>query len=144
MNIQLHRLAHPFLLTAENESGNRVLFDAAQSIGGTGKGMRPMEALAASLAACASMDVLSILKKKRIDIADYRVHLDAVRKDAVPAIFASMHLEFQFATSSPLAPLQRAVDLSMKKYCSVVKIVETSCTIDYTVRRIHSTERETT
>ena len=130
MNIVLNRLQAPFVLQATNETGNSIQFDASESIGGKGEGIRPMEALASSLAACASIDILLILKKQKSEPESYQVEIKAERVDTVPAIFKSIHLIFKFK-GVDLDKAKRAVELSMTKYCSVTKMLEKSCEITF-------------
>jgi uncharacterized OsmC-like protein len=87
MKLKLERIEEPFVMELSNSSGNKCLLDANPSIGGKDKGFRPMEILAGSLAACASIDVLNILKKQRLEIRHYRVEINANRKDAIPSPF---------------------------------------------------------
>lgn len=109
----------PFVLEVENKSGNTVILDAAEKIGGKNKGMRPMELLAGSLAGCMSIDVLLILQKQRQPVTFYEVTIDAQRKDAVPAAFEAFQLDFAFNREVDLEKAEAAVNLSHEKYCSV-------------------------
>jgi putative redox protein len=70
IQINLCRVDGDFHLAAINEDGHEVHLDASPSIGGTGKGMRPMQMLLASLASCSSIDVINILKKQRQQAID--------------------------------------------------------------------------
>jgi len=78
------------------------------------------------------MDVLSILKKAREDVVDWEVWRDADRADAVPAVFTKIKLTY-VVTGRDLSEQQvkRAVELSMEKYCSVTKMLESSVAIEY-------------
>jgi putative redox protein len=129
MKMKLKRIGEPFYLQAMSENGNTIEFDASPSIGGTDKGVRPTEALASSLAACSSVDVLMILEKQKLVPADYEVDIQVHRKDEVPAVFESIHLEFQIKGDIPLDRIERAVDLSINKYCTVAKMLEKSLEI---------------
>ena len=63
MKLTLTRIEEPFVMELQNESGNTCMMDANPAIGGKNLGFRPMELLAGSLAGCASIDVINILKK---------------------------------------------------------------------------------
>jgi putative redox protein len=136
MKLKLNKVQGTFGMQAENEDGQTMNFDANSEIGGEGFGVRPMEAVAASLAACASIDVLLILKKQRIVLEDYQVDISANRQDAVPALFDNINLTYSFTGTDEKEKIQRAVDLSMEKYCSVSKILEPTCKITYTINLI--------
>lgn len=100
-------------------SGHRVLLDGPAEIGGLNRGARPMEMVLVGLAGCSAVDVLLILQKGRHDIHDLEVEVDAHRADAIPAVFTDIHLIFSAQGTMSKAHLERAVSLSMEKYCSV-------------------------
>lgn len=133
MKLELKRASGNFGMVVKNQTGQTISFDANSNIGGQGFGVRPMEAVAASLAACSSIDILLILKKQKQLVEEFSVQIDAERTEAVPAIFKRIELEFQFKGNLLPDQVKRAVDLSMTKYCSVSKILEPTCEIIYTV-----------
>lgn len=88
------------------------------------KGPSPLEALLGSLAACGGMDVISILEKKRQIVTAYRVEVVGERSPAgspYPRPFTAFHIR-HFVSGENLDPaaVQRAVELSDEKYCSVI------------------------
>ncbi|PCJ46806.1 MAG: peroxiredoxin [Gammaproteobacteria bacterium] len=105
---------------AESESGHAVLLSAGEASGGKDNCLRPFELLLLGLGGCASIDVVSILKKSRQDITTCEAHLSAVRFDGIPAYFTNINCHF-LVTGHNLSEKQvkRAVDLSFEKYCSV-------------------------
>jgi putative redox protein len=132
MRIQLTRLDDAFHLQASNEQGNTVETDAAPAIGGHGLGMRPMEMLLSSLGACSSIDVIDILRKMRQPLNDIKVILEGEReKDKTPALFTHIHVTFNLYGDLDVDKAQRAVDMSMEKYCSVAKILEKTAKITW-------------
>ncbi|MEO9533135.1 MAG: OsmC family protein [Crocinitomicaceae bacterium] len=134
MEILLQRIKGMFGFEATNEAGANLRLDAKAAIGGENFGFRPMEALASSLAGCASIDVLLILKKQRIEPVNFEVKIDAKRSDDVPAVFTSIHLDFLLEGSLEKDKVERAVSLSLEKYCSVAKILEPTCVITYSIQ----------
>lgn len=122
MHITLNRKSGA-LFEAANDRGQSIVLDGPADIGGVDGGMRPMEMLLVSLAGCSAVDVLHILQKGRQPIDDLRITVDGTRKDEIPAVFESVHLVFEAGGGVPLGKLQRAVDLSMEKYCSVSKML---------------------
>ena len=70
--------------TGRADSGFDVQFDAKEEVGGQGKGFAPLELMALSLAGCTAMDVISILRKKRQDVTDFEVRVDADRAEEHP------------------------------------------------------------
>lgn len=138
MRVELKRETGFYMETA-GDSGITVPIDAAPAIGGTGRGARPMEMLLMGLAGCSSIDVVSILKKQKIDPGPFRVIIDAEREpDAVPSLFQNIHVRFVFKGQGQELDrdkLKRAIDLSLEKYCSVAKTLEKTAkiTYDYTI-----------
>jgi putative redox protein len=135
MNIKLKRVNQAVHLQAVNEQGNIVDIDGADSIGGEGKGARPMQLLLMGLGGCSSMDVISILNKQKVVLTNYDVNIDAERDaENTPSLFTKIKVQFIFEgelSESDIKKIQRAVDLSMTKYCSVTKIMEKSAEISY-------------
>ena len=119
MELKLKLEEQPFVLRLRNEQGLTTTIDASPAIGGKEKGLRPMELLAGALAGCMSIDTLNILKKQRIEVTAYEVKIVAQRKDAVPAAFETIELQFFADSSVPPDKLENAVRLSHEKYCSV-------------------------
>ena len=89
------------------------------------KGPRPMEYILVGLGGCASVDMMSILKKARQDVTACVAVINAERADAVPAVFTKIHLTFK-VTGRKLKPaaVERAARLSAEQYCSVSKMLE--------------------
>ena len=132
MKIHLKRVNKAVHLEATNENGNKVQIDGAPKIGGEDQGARPMELLIMGLGGCSSMDVISILTKQKQVIDDYEVNITAERtEDQTPNLFSSIHVEFVFKGDINETKLERAIALSMDKYCSVTKIIEKTATITY-------------
>ncbi|MDP1558342.1 MAG: OsmC family protein [Nitrosomonas sp.] len=103
----------------ESESGHAVLMDGAPEAGGQNLGPRPMEMLLMGVGGCTTFDVVSILKKSRQDITDCVVEIEAKRALTDPKVFTHIHLHF-ILTGNDLQQQQveRAINLSAKKYCS--------------------------
>ena len=80
MKVELKRINEPYHFEATNQTGNSIHIDASPQIGGTDKGVRPMELLLMGLAGCASIDVISILRKQRFTIEDFKVTVDGERE----------------------------------------------------------------
>jgi len=134
MEIEVNLLNQAYHFEAKNEHGNAISIDASPAIGGENKGPRPMELLIMGLGGCSGIDVLSILRKQKIEPAGFRIKLHADReKDAIPSLFTDIVAEFIFKGPIDLSKAERAVQLSMEKYCSVAKTLEKTATITYKV-----------
>jgi len=82
-------------------------------------GLSPMQALAAGLAGCMAMDVVHILKKGRHELVGLKMHLLGRRADEPPRRFVAIDLAFEVAGPVPVDQVERAIQLSREKYCSV-------------------------
>lgn len=109
-----------YRFTAKNEKGLSINFDAPIPNGGEETALSPMENVLASLAACSSYHVVSILRKKRQDFSDYSVEMTANRRDEPPRIFTDIHLKYIIKGKNVKGEaVESAIKLSEEKYCSV-------------------------
>ncbi len=132
MKIQLRRLNQAFHMQAANEDGRTVDMDASPAIGGENLGFRPMQMLLAGLGGCSTIDIITILKKQRQPLEDIRVIVDGEREPNVePSLFREIHVHFTLKGKLDEDKVQKAVDLSMEKYCSVAKTLEKTANITY-------------
>ena len=100
-------------------TGHRVQMDVAPEVGGSDTGPRPMEMVLLGLGGCTAIDVLSILRKGGEPIQDMQVDLVAERSEDIPKVFRKIHVHFVLVGANLDAKkVQRAIDLSAKKYCS--------------------------
>ena len=109
-----------FRFEAKTEKGLCVYFDAPVKYGGGETAPSPMETVLASLAGCTSFDVVSILKKKRQDISAYSVETEAERNEEPPEVFTKIHIKYIVKGKNiSKEAVERAIQLSYDKYCSV-------------------------
>jgi putative redox protein len=100
--------------------GHKLVMDAPPEAGGQNKGPRPKPLMIASLAGCTGMDVISILKKMRVEVEDFSIHIEGDLTEEAPKHYKKMHLVYEFTGKDlPKDKLQKAVDLSREKYCGV-------------------------
>ncbi|MGA2908998.1 MAG: OsmC family protein [Terracidiphilus sp.] len=114
----------PAKFTATNAAGATGVIDGPADLGGEHAGLRPTETLLSALAGCSAMDVLQIMKKQRQKLERLEVEVEAERADAIPAVFTKIHLRFKGYGTIDLEKLQKAVKLSIEKYCSVSKMLQ--------------------
>ena len=118
MKASIKRIA-AMSLAGKADSNHWVSMDASRDIGGEDAGARPLELLLLGLGGCTSMDVLSILEKKRIHLDDYECHLEAERAEEHPKVFTRIQIRFVFyGDAIPADAVERAIQLSEEKYCS--------------------------
>src|SRR5687767_10443846 len=125
IKIELNRLNDAFHFSASNENGNTVHLDASPDIGGTNQGMRPMQMLLAAMGGCSAIDIINILKKQRQDLKDLKITVTGEReKDATPSLYQTVHAHFKFFGDLDPDKVEKAINLSIDKYCSVSRTLE--------------------
>jgi putative redox protein len=100
------------------DSGFSVDLGGSLTSGGDDDGFRPMELILTGLAGCTAMDVISILKKKRQHVTDFRVTADAEQADEHPHVFTHIRIHYivEGYNVDPQA-VERAIELSETRYC---------------------------
>ena len=80
----------------------------------------PVELLLVALGSCTAIDVVGILKKKRMDVREYRIEVSGERRDENPRRYESMNVH-HVVTGKNISPhaVEHAIELSETKYCSV-------------------------
>lgn len=117
--------------------GGIVNLDAAEEIGGKGKGNRPKALMLVSLAGCTGIDVASIVQKMRIEIDDFFIEVSAELTDEHPKIYHKTHIVFTFKSANPdKEKIEKAVNLSFDKYCGVIAMFKSFSEVTKEVRYI--------
>jgi putative redox protein len=118
--IQLSRVHGDFGFEATDENGLSIKMDSSPESGGLNYGVRPMQTLLMGLGGCSAIDVISILKKQRQDVVDYKMIISGEReKGKEPSLWQTINVEFHLYGNIDEDKASRAVDLSINKYCSV-------------------------
>jgi len=115
-------------------SGFLIRLDTSPDEGG-GSGFSPMELVLVGLAGCTAMDVISILKMKRQDVTGFEVRAHGLRADDYPKVFTDITLEYVVRGHNidPKA-VERSIELSESKYCSVMGTLKKAPNISTTCR----------
>lgn len=120
---------------AKSDSNHWVVMDTKSEAGGHGGASTPKELLLAALAGCTSMDVIPILKKKRSPVVAYECNVKGEEADEHPKIFKRIHVEYVFyGDGIKSEDVERAIELSRTKYCSVSAQLAASATITHSYR----------
>lgn len=117
--------------SAENERGSEIVFDGPPEYGGKDAGMRPMEGMLSAAAACAAFDVARILRKARRPLRALRVRAEADRAAQIPSVFTRVHLHFIMEGDLRESAAERAVSLSVEKYCSALSIINKTAAVSH-------------
>jgi len=136
------RLETGMRFDVETGSGHHVVLDAAEHNGGQNTGPRPMEMLLVALATCAAMDIISILRKKRQNIATYEVGVHGGRTEEYPRVFVEITVEHIFSGQNiqPEA-VKRAIELTEERYCGASVMLGKTARITHTFRILKEGER---
>jgi len=115
---------------AVGESGHHVALD-----GGAAHvaGPSPMEAVLMALCSCTSVDVVSILKKKREPLTGLTVSATAEQAAEPPRVFTHIRLVYRVGGAVSHKAAEDAVALSKNIYCSVSKMLEKSARIEFAI-----------
>ena len=118
--IELSRVKGDFGFEAKDEQGHVVRMDSSPESGGWDYGVRPMQMLLMGLAGCSAIDVITILKKQRQEVTDFKMHIEGVRQDVKdPSLWKEVTIVFQLVGTIDPDKAEKACSLSMEKYCSV-------------------------
>ncbi len=135
IKIELARIDDDYTMEAVNDSGNKIRFDGSPEIGGHNRGMRPMQTLLAAMGSCSAIDIISILRKQREELKDIKITVTGQReKEVTPSLYTEVHAHYKLFGDIDPAKAQKAVSLSVEKYCSVAK------TLAKTAKVTHSFE----
>jgi putative redox protein len=121
---------HAEAFEGKTESGNTILIDADSA---HTHGPGPLEAVLIALCSCTSVDVVSILKKKRQHLTGLRVSANAEQAPTPPRVFTKIKLTYAVSGKLSRKAVEDAVALSKNKYCSVSKMLEKSASIGYEI-----------
>ena len=119
----------------KTDTNHWITLDGPEDFGGSNAGIRPKELILLGLAGCTGSDVISILSKKKVKIQDYEMNLSAEVAETHPQVFTTIHIEYVFY-GSEINPkdVERAIELSQTKYCSVTAMLQKSVEITHSYR----------
>jgi putative redox protein len=125
---------NPIIFIGHSQSGHEIRFDASPE---HVEGPSPMEAVLMALCGCTSVDVVSILKKKRQPLATLTVSATSEQAPEPPRVFTKIQLTYA-VTAEAGGQLSRkavedAVALSKDKYCSVSAMLEKATEIEFVI-----------
>ena len=108
---------------SNNPSGHSLKIDIATEDGGDSSGFRPKALMLSSLAGCSGLDIASLLKKMKLEVDKFTIETIANLTDEHPKFYDKVLVEYHFhGKSLQEKKLQRAVDLSVEKYCGVIQM----------------------
>lgn len=114
------------------EGGHGVVFGRAARDGEPAPGPSPMELVLIGAGGCSAYDVVHILERGREPVTDCVVEMDSDRAETDPKVFTRIHMHY-VVTGRGLNPakVERAVTLSVEKYCSASAMLAKTATITH-------------
>lgn len=114
-------------------SGHEIKMDSAEEFGGKNSGARPTELLLNAVAGCTGIDIISILRKMRLDIASFHMDVSGERADDHPKRLTKIHIHYALEGDLPENKVVRAIQLSKDKYCSVSHSLNADMSVSYSI-----------
>ncbi len=120
--IEMERKTGDFGFQAKDENGNALHTDSSIENGGSNYGFRPMQLILAGLGSCSAIDMVSILKKQRQTIDNFKIKIAGEReKEKTPSLWESVEVTFELYGNIDVEKAKKAAALSIEKYCSVAE-----------------------
>lgn len=132
--IEIKRVDDLYAFEATDTNGHSFRMDAAQTIGGNNSGFRPMQTILAGLGGCGGIDIISILKKQKQEVKEFKMIIEGEREEGKePSLWKHIHITFQFTGKVDTEKASKACALSIDKYCSVAATLRAAgCKIEWT------------
>ncbi|HBX89593.1 MAG TPA: osmotically inducible protein C [Marinilabiliaceae bacterium] len=116
-------------------NGHKLVLDATPEVGGEDRGPRPKPLVMVALAGCTGMDVVSILKKMRVEIEGLEIKVEGNISEEHPKTFTELKLIYEFKGKDlPMDKLKKAVEMSDEKYCGVSAFYKKAVPLSYEIR----------
>lgn len=134
MKIDVNWLGKDLHFEAENETDGKIRIDGNNKIGGLEGGLSPMQLLLAGAGGCSAIDVVSILEKQKQNLVSLKVEVDGNKQkvdEGSHSEYKSIHMHYIFEGDLDPKKVERALELSVTKYCSVSKALEKGSEITY-------------
>ena len=131
MKIELNRINNDFHFQGTGAAKIAVNIDGSSEVGGEDAGARPMELVLMGLGSCSAIDIVQILKKQKQTLLDFKIKIEAERENKIPAVFKTIHVNFHFTGELDKNKVEKAIELSLNKYCSVTAMLNKTAKINY-------------
>lgn len=113
---------------------HKIVLDAMEAVGGEDKGPRPKPLLLLSLGGCTGMDVVSMLKKMRVEFDYFNVEVEGELTEEHPKYYHTITINYIFKGKDlPIEKLEKAVNLSQDRYCGVTAMLEKAAKIKHKI-----------
>ena len=138
--IKMERITGDFGFEVKDENGHILQTDSSIENGGSNYGFRPMQLILSALGSCSAIDMVSVLKKQRQTIEQFKIKVEGEREhDTMPSLWKSIKVSFELHGNIDKEKAEKAGALSIEKYCSVAETLRKSGTeITWQVNVINS------
>ena len=117
-----------------NPSGHNLFIDAGPENDGNGEGYRPKALMLSALAGCSGLDVASLIKKMKLEVSNFKIDIEANLTEEHPKFYDKVAMHFHFyGDNLGEKKLQKAVDLSIEKYCGVMEMFRKFATVNTSI-----------
>ena len=114
---------------------HKFMIDADEKVGGKDRGPRPKPLTLASLGGCTGMDVISILRKMRVEPDYFNVSVAATSTDSHPVYYDNIKITYSFKGKDlPMDKLEKAINLSQDRYCGVTAMLRKAVNITHEIK----------
>ena len=126
-------------LAGKTDSNHWITMDGPENFGGSDAGIRPKELILLSLAGCTGSDIVVILQKKKVKLDDFEMNITAEMADEHPQVYTKINIESVFyGKDIQEKDVERAIELSQTKYCSVTHMLNKSVEITHSYKIVQS------
>ena len=116
---------------------HKIIMDLDDERGGDDSGPRPKPLMLASLGGCSGLDVISILKKMKIEPDYFNMRIEASQTEDFPKRYDKIHIIYEFRGDNlQQDKIKMAIDLSQEKYCGVSAVYKESIEMSYEIKII--------
>lgn len=108
---------------SDNPSGDVMQIDSGPDNGGDGNGFRPKALMLSALAGCTGLDVTSLMEKMKLEVDEFRIDTEGDLTEEHPKTYQTVRVDYHFyGKNLDEKKLERAVNLSVDKYCGVMEM----------------------
>jgi putative redox protein len=120
-------------------NGFKLTIDADEKVGGQNKGPRPKPLTLASLGGCTGMDVISILKKMRVEPDYFNIEVSGELTEEHPKYYHKIHIKYIFKGKDlDQIKIDKAVNLSQDRYCGVSELLRKGAELTHEIEIIEA------
>ncbi len=126
------RWVEGFQFVATPASNHAIVLDGSEVAGGADSSIHPGELLLVGLAGCTGIDVISMLKKMKVEVQEFEVRVQGEAAEEHPKYWKKINVTYWVkGRDVPEDKLRKAIELSQEKYCSVSATLKNKVEISY-------------